>query len=62
MSSFANSWSGSRHFSKGFSPKKPTAKTDKEYLAYCEKQIKKGKEPNNYTAWCKAQRKRYGLF
>ena len=62
MGAFANGWSGGRSFSKGYQPKKPTAKTDKEYLAYCKKKENSNKEPLSYSAWCKNQRKRFGLF
>jgi hypothetical protein len=48
-------------FYKGKRKKLPTAKTDKEYLAYCERKQNKDKIMS-YEAWCKQQRKKHGMF
>lgn len=63
MSSYPNSWSGSRQFYKGSgkSSKKYTAKTDTNYLAYCKHKKNKNKIMS-YASWCKAERKKSGMF
>lgn len=61
MSRYANPWNGSGMFYKGKRKKLPTAKTDKEYLAYCERKQNKDKIMS-YEAWCKQQRKKHGMF
>jgi hypothetical protein len=63
MSSYPNSWSGSRQFYKGSrkSSKKYTAETDTDYLAYCKHKKNKSKIMS-YASWCKAERKKRGMF
>ena len=63
MSSYPNSWSGSRQFYKGSakSSKEHTAETDMNYLAYCKRKKNKSKIMS-YINWCKAERKQGGMF
>jgi hypothetical protein len=61
MSIYANPWSGTRQFYKGKAKKLPTAKTDKDYLKYCAN--KKNKDNIlSYSAWCRKERKKSGMF
>lgn len=62
MSKFSNPWSGAPVFYRSRKKhNKYTAKTDKEYLQYCEKYQDKTKRMS-YAEWCRDQRRKYGLF
>jgi len=58
---YANPWNGGRQFYKGKSKKLPTAKTDKDYLAYCERKKNKNKILP-YEEWARQQRIKRGMF
>jgi hypothetical protein len=61
MSRYANPWSGNGQFYKGKSKKLPTAKTDKDYQAYCDRKINKSKILP-YKEWAKREFIKYGIF
>ena len=59
MGRYANPWSGSSQFYKGKSKRLPTAKTDKDYIAYCSK-FKDKSKAMSYEAWVKREYLKYG--
>jgi len=61
MNRYANPWSGKGQFYKGKSKKLPTTKTDKDYLAYCERKKNKSKLLS-YEDWCRKERIKSGMF
>ena len=61
MSTYANPWSGSKQFYKGKTKKLPTAKTDKEYQAYCNRKKNKSKILP-YEQWARQERIKSGMF
>ena len=61
MNRYANPWSGSGQFYKGKYKKLPTAKTDKDYLAYCKRKKNKNKILS-YTKWARQERIKGGMF
>jgi hypothetical protein len=61
MSIYASPWSGSRKFYKGKAKKLPTAKTDKDYQAYCDRKKNKSKILP-YEKWARLERIKHGMF
>jgi hypothetical protein len=61
MNRYANPWTGSGQFYKGKAKKLPTAKTDKDYLAYCERKKNKNKILP-YDEWARQERIKRGMF
>ena len=61
MSRYANPWTGNGQFYKGKSKKLPTAETDKDYQAYCERKKNKSKILP-YEEWAKQERIKHGMF
>jgi len=61
MNRYANPWSGSGQFYKGNAKKLPTAETDKDYLAYCERKKNKSKILP-YNEWARQERIKRGMF
>jgi hypothetical protein len=61
MSRYANPWSGSSQFYKGKCKKLPTAKTDKDYQAYCNRKKNKNKILP-YEEWARQERIKRGMF
>jgi hypothetical protein len=64
MSKFANPWSGIRTFTKGHTNalSKTADIKDRDYQKHCARKKKMGKEPMSYTAWCKQERRKRGMF
>ena len=61
MSSYANPWSGARQFYKGKSKKLPSANSDKDYQAYCQRK-KNNSKILSYEAWANQESKKRGMF
>ena len=61
MNRYANAWSGAGQFYKGKTKKLPTAETDKDYQAYCNRKKNKSKILP-YVKWILKERIKSGLF
>jgi hypothetical protein len=61
MNRYANPWSGSGQFYKGKPTKLPTAETDKDYQAYCNRKKNKSKILH-YMKWARQERIKHGMF
>ena len=61
MMRYANPWNGNGQFYKGKPKKLPTAKTDKDYLAYCKCKKNKNKILS-YKEWAKQECINHGMF
>ncbi len=61
MNRYANPWSGKGQFYKGKTKKMPTAETDKDYQAYCNRKKNKSKIVP-YLEWVRQERISHGLF